>query len=121
MKLKVFGLFACLLIAGCGSATSIPKHVRVSAEEVSIGLAKQTIALGSIRCIREEQRGGEESAIGKLPETENLEVSHATRELIAAFRKNPKLMRTKLAEEAESLQGCWPWLTREIRTVLTYG
>ena len=107
--------------AGCGTTT---KHVKpMSTEEVNLVLARSKIGLGVITCIRDEQRSGDAGkALGEIPEKEGLEVGQAVRELIAAFRKNPSATaRTYLAEKAESLQSCWPWLTREIRTVLTYG
>ena len=109
-----------------------PKHV--TTEEVNLGLDRQTIALGVIKCIHAEQQSGDAgTVIGGRSEKEDSEVSRAVRELIAAFRKTPdaiwpsdenprRSVRTYLAEEAESLQKfCWPWLAREIRTVLTYG
>lgn len=124
-----------VLLLGAGSCGGTSKHVRsVSAEEVNLGLHRQTIALGVIKCIHAEQQSGDAgTVIGGRSEKEDSEVSRAVRELIAAFRKTPDAIwpsdenpkrsaRTYLAEEAESLQKfCWPWLAREIRTVLTYG
>jgi hypothetical protein len=98
---------------------------RVSAEEANLAYARSTIAVGVLRCIHTEQQSDDTKIIvGGRSEKEDSEVSHAVRELIAAYRKsgNSKQIRTELAEEAESLQKyCWPWLAREIRTVLTYG
>lgn len=129
---------------GCGSTTA--KHVSTTeesrtstekhfnAEEANLALARQTIALGVIKCIHAEQQSGNAgTVIGGRSEKEDSKVSQSVRELIAAFRKKPgaiwpsnenpqRSARTYLAEEAESLQKfCWPWLAREIRTVLTYG
>jgi hypothetical protein len=135
MKLKIIGLFVCLLvllvIVGCGTANT---HIKVNAEEADLAYAKSTIALGIIKCIHAEQQNGDSGTIiGGRSEKESLEVGHAVRELITDFRKNPaaiwpskenpkRTARTYLAEEGESLQKfCWPWLAREIRTVLTYG
>ncbi len=100
-------------LTGCGSTT---KHAHVSAEEVNLALARQTLALASIKCIRAERQPGIRTTV---PEVSGID--HAIRELITAYRKNPKIMHTGLAEEAENVQSCWPWLAREIRTVLTYG
>jgi hypothetical protein len=121
MKIKMVGLFLLLLmLAGCGTSSKHPtKHISI--EEVNVALAKQTIAIGVIRCIHDEQHNGDTGkALGEISEKEGSEVDHAARELIEDFRKN-QATRTDLAEEAESLQSCWPWLTKEIRTVLTYG
>jgi hypothetical protein len=140
MKIRLLGAFVCLFalgiaVGGCGSATKLAttKTKHISAEEVNLGLDRQAIALGVIKCIRDEQNNGDSGkALGEISKTEGREVDHAVGELITTFRKNPNIilpseknpnrsMRTYLAEEAESLQSCWPWLTREIRTVLTYG
>lgn len=136
MKIGLLGSFVCLLIlSGCGSTT--PKKIatkHISSEEVNTSLDRQTIALGVIRCIHAEQQSGDSKTIvGGRSEKEDSEIGQAVRKLIAAFRNNPAAIwpsdenpkrsaRTYLAEEAESLQQfCWPWLAREIRTVLTYG
>jgi hypothetical protein len=125
---------------GAGEAAEIKaeenhrsKEKHIITKEVNLALDGQAIALGVTKCIHDEQRSGDSGkALGEIPEVESHEVDHAVRDLITAFRNNPaaidpsesnprRTMHTYLAEEAESLQSCWPWLTREIRTVLTYG
>jgi hypothetical protein len=135
MKIKSVALclLALLGAGGCGSSTAKVK-THISNEEVSLSLDRSTIGLGVIKCIRAEQAtGNSKEIVGGRSEKEDHEVSQAVRDLIAAFRRNPATVwasdenpkrsaRTYLAEEAETLQQfCWPWLAREIRTVLLYG
>jgi hypothetical protein len=122
MKIKLLGflcLFVLLSASGCGSSAKA-KHI--STEEVNLALDRQTLVLGNITCIRDEQRHGNSgTALGEISKEQSLKIRHAVKDLVAAYRKNPASMRTMMAEEAESLQSCWPWLTTEIRTVLLYG
>lgn len=134
MKIGLLGSFVCMFaLLGCGS--SAPKKVsHISSEEVNFARNSEVVAVGILNCIHAEQQSGDSKTIvGGRSEGEDREVGQAIRNLIASFRKNPAAIwpseenptrsaRTYLAEKAESLQQfCWPWLAREIRTVLTYG
>jgi hypothetical protein len=157
MKLRLIGSFVCLIVfgltpSGCGSTSAVKttqvssnantplsttqsnKLHRVSADELHVAIAQQTLALAIVLCIRNQRTLGHEKTMeegGKAHE--NMEVSHAVETLIESFRKNPtalfpsennpmRTIRVILAERAEDLKSdCWPEEAQQIRNVLTYG